>query len=154
MQRIKKTIQDFLSDDDSLPSVAPDDPVTAAASAMTDKWDCVLVMEGDALVGIFTERDFLNRVAAEQRDPATTKMRDVMTPNPEALRTHDSIAYAINRMVVRGFRNVPVTDGNGKVVSVIDVRDVMSHLNEVFGDAGGGERDKEWDAWTDIGGGA
>lgn len=155
MQSIQKTIQEFLSED-ALPAAAPDDLVTAAAATMKEKQqDCVLILDGSELVGIFTERDFLYRVTAEQRNPADTKVRDVMTPKPETLRATDSIAYAINRMVVRGFRNIPIVDDSGKPVSVLDVRDVMSHLNEVFAEVSeGGGGDGEWDEWTDIGGGA
>src|SRR6186997_2147183 len=93
---------------------------------------CALVVEGEVLIGIFTERDFLNRIAAEKRNPAEVRVRDVMTPDPEALHAHDSIAYAINRMAIRRFRNVPVVDRNRRPTSVLDVRLVMMHLLKVF----------------------
>ncbi|ACY15661.1 cyclic nucleotide-binding/CBS domain-containing protein [Haliangium ochraceum] len=155
MRSIQKPIKDFLSDE-PLAAVAPDDPVTAAIAAMKkSKWDCALVLDGDTLVGIFTERDFLYRVSAAQADPAATKVRDVMTAEPETLRPQDSIAYAINRMVVRGFRNVPIVDDDGKAVAVLDVRDVMTHLDVVFKEVQETQIvEKEWDEWTDIGGGA
>lgn len=154
MQRIQKTIDQFISDD-PLPAVAPDDQVTAAMEAMkAQRSDCVLVLDSARLVGIFTERDFLNRVTAQQRNPAETRVRDVMTADPETLRPHDAVPYAINRMVVRGFRNIPIVDGDGKAVAVLDVRDVMAHLSEVFDDLAQGKVvESEWDEWTDIGGG-
>ena len=154
MRRIQKTIDQFIADA-PLPAVTPDDQVTAAMETMkTQRLDCVLVLEGDRLVGIFTERDFLNRVTAQQRNPAETRIRDVMTAEPETLRPHDAIPYAINRMVVRGFRNIPIVDDQGKAVAVLDVRDIISHLSEVFDDLVQGKViENEWDEWTDIGGG-
>lgn len=154
--QIQTPIKEFLSGE-PIASISPDDPVTVAVETMRkNKWDCSLVLEGGKLVGIFTERDFLNRVSAEHRNPAETKLREVMTPAPETLRAHDSIAYAINRMVVRGFRNIPIVDDGDEPIAVLDVRDVMAHLSELFAEvmemqAGNG---KEWDEWTDIGGGA
>lgn len=154
MRRIQKPIKDFLSDE-PLASVGPDEPVTAAIASMkSSKWDCVLVLEEGGLVGIFTERDFLFRVSATQKNPAETKVREVMTPEPETLRAHHSIVYAINRMVVRGFRNIPIVDDDGKAIAVLDVRDVMKHLDAVFTEVQEGQGGAEWDEWTDIGGGA
>src|SRR5687767_13154872 len=93
---------------------------------------CALVVDGGVLVGIFTERDFRNWVAAEKRDPAEVRLRDVMTPKPEALRAHHGVAYAIHQMAIRKFRNVPVVDGEGRPTSVLNVRLVMMHLLKVF----------------------
>lgn len=154
MRSIQTTIDQFISDE-PLPAVAPDDPVSAAMTAMkTHASDCALVLDGDTLVGIFTERDFLNRVTAQQRAPGETRVREVMTVEPETLRAHDSIAYAINRMVVRGFRNIPIVDEGNRAVAVLDVRDVMTHLSVLFDDVAEGRRvEGDWDEWTDIGGG-
>lgn len=156
MRRIQRPIADFITPDASVVALSPDDPVSAAVEVMkAHKWDCSLVLEGGTLVGIFTERDFLYRVSAAQKNPNHTTLREVMTPNPETLRARDAISYAINRMVVRGFRNIPIVDDTGKPVAVLDVRDVMAHLTEVFAEVS--ERtvlDKEWEEWTDTGGGA
>lgn len=151
MRSIQKTIAECIARADFV-SVAPGDPVTAAVAGMRAKGtNCALVVDGDKLVGIFTERDFLQKIAAEKRDPARTSMRDVMTPEPETLRAHDSVTYAINRMAVRKYRNVPIVDRNGRPTSVLDARLVMMHLIKVFAelDQGGGDHD----AWIDIGGG-
>jgi len=151
VRSIQKTIAECIARADFV-SVAPGDPVTVAVAGMRAKGtNCALVVDGDKLVGIFTERDFLQKIAAEKRDPARTSMRDVMTPEPETLRAHDSVTYAINRMAVRKYRNVPIVDRNGRPTSVLDARLVMMHLIKVFAelDQGGGDHD----AWIDIGGG-
>jgi CBS domain-containing protein len=94
--------------------------------------DCVLVMRGDELAGIFTSRDFLNRVAAVRADPAALLLGDVMTPTPRTLRPRDPVAFAINWMAVEGFRNVPILDDSGSVLGVLTVWDVMRHLEAIF----------------------
>jgi CBS domain-containing protein len=95
--------------------------------------DCVLVVDSsDALVGIFTSRDFLNRVAAVRGDPAALALGHVMTAEPRTLRPRDGVAFAINWMAVEGFRNVPIVDDDGKVLGVLTVWDVMRHLNQFF----------------------
>lgn len=151
MRSIQKSIAECIARADFV-SVGPDDRVTAAVSGMREKGtNCALVVERGVLIGIFTERDFLRRVAAEKRDPAAVAMREVMTPEPETLHAHDSVTYAINRMAVRKYRNVPIVDRYGRPTSVLDARLVMMHLIKVFAelDQSGGEHD----AWIDIGGG-
>jgi CBS domain-containing protein len=151
VRSIQKSIAECIARADFV-SVGPDDPVTTAVNGMREKGtNCALVVERGVLIGIFTERDFLHRVAAEKRDPAAVPMREVMTPEPETLRAHDSVTYAINRMAVRKYRNVPVVDRHGQPTSVLDARLVMMHLIKVFAELDQGGR--EHDAWIDIGGG-
>jgi CBS domain-containing protein len=155
MLRIQKTIEHFMASD-PLPRVKPDDSVAAATSVMKDmRSDCVLVLDGDKLVGIFTERDFLNRVAARGRSPGDTPVKEVMTASPAMLRARDCITYAINRMAVGGYRNVPILK-DGQVRAVLSVRKVMAHLVELFSEVTGPESaagEPIVNEWTDIGGG-
>ena len=92
----------------------------------------MLIVNGDEIVGIFTSRDFLNRVAARRKDPQQLSLGEVMTPAPRTLRPRDGIAFAINWMAIEGFRNVPIVDDAGAILGVLTVWDVMRHLNEVF----------------------
>jgi CBS domain-containing protein len=154
MQKIQKTISEFLAGR-ALPRLEPGATVAAALEHLRSAGgQCVLVTEGETLVGIFTERDFVFRVAAEDRDPSTTALADVMTGEPETLRPEDCISYAINRMAVRGFRNVPIVDDGGRLVGLLSVRDVMSHLREVFAELEETEVvEDRMEEWVDIGGG-
>src|SRR5207247_2463957 len=68
---------------------------------------CVLVVEGERLVGIVTERDFIMKLG--QAD-AGRPLSDFMTPDPEVLSPDDPIVYALNKMSVGGFRHVPLVD--------------------------------------------
>ena len=149
MQRIQKTVSHFV-----VPAVTPRDPVTKAVDIMRSRRsDCALVIDQGKLVGIFTERDFAFRVAAMRLDPKKTPIKDVMTTNPETLQPRDSIAYAINRMTIRGFRNIPIVDEYGRPMSVLDIRHVMEHIAEVFDDLEEPNPEPVDDEWTDIGGG-
>lgn len=153
MPQIEKTIAEFIGDRE-LPSVAPADTVAVAVELMKSRGiDAVVVVEADKLVGVFTQRDFLNRVTAARLDVDTVRMREVMTPDPDKLRPTDCITYAINRMAVRGFRNIPIVGDDGSVLAVLTVRDVVGHLSTLFSELSSVDVEG-WDEWDDLGGGA
>jgi CBS domain-containing protein len=132
MRRLEKTIRE-IGWTHAVPRLAVTDRVSRAFDQMSrEVHDCVLVMRGDELAGIFTSRDFLNRVAAVRADPAALVLGDVMTPTPRTLRPRDPVAFAINWMAVEGFRNVPILDDAGEVLGVLTVWDVMRHLEAIF----------------------
>ena len=134
MRRLQKTIEQ-IGWTKGVPRFSKEDTVSRAFDAMSrDTHDCVLIVDGSTLVGIFTSRDFVNRVAASRKDPATLRLGDVMTPAPRTLRPRDGVAYAINWMAVEGFRNVPIIDDEGVLQGVLTVWDVMRHLEDVFDD--------------------
>jgi CBS domain-containing protein len=94
---------------------------------------CVLVVEEEKLVGIFTERDLLREVIGSKSNPDTTPIDAFMTSNPEALRPSDSIAFALNKMSLGGFRHVPLVDEAGRPVGVISVKDIVDYIADFFG---------------------
>lgn len=115
-------------------SVAPGASVRVAVDAMLhSRIGCVLVIDGPRLVGIFTERDALNRVSL-QPDALDRPISEFMTPSPETLRMGDSIAYALHSMSVHGLRHLPVVDADGRPVSIISIRDVLRLLAVRFAD--------------------
>ena len=151
MQQIQKQISEFLSDKPDL-TIAVDASVMDAVNKITaDQSECLLVVENEEVVGIFTERDFLNRVVGARLIPAETSLRNVMTVNPDILRPGDGVSYAVERMASRGFRNIPIVD-NDNPAAVLTVWDVMSHLSEVLAEVEENS-DSDLDEWTDIGGG-
>jgi CBS domain-containing protein len=84
----------------------------------------LMVVEGDRLTGIFTERDIVFRVLAEGRDVPTTHVSDVMTANPRTIDAHKAIGHALMLMYDGGFRHVPVVE-NGKPLGMISARDAL-----------------------------
>jgi CBS domain-containing protein len=92
--------------------------------------DCLLVTDGDRLVGIFTERDAVLKVAGVKLD--AFDVRDFMTRDPVVLRHDDTIAIAINKMAVGGFRHIPIVE-DGRPIGVVAARDVFRHILTVLG---------------------
>lgn len=134
MRRLQKTIEE-IGWTETVPQLAADDRVVRAFDLMSrEAHDCVLVVRGAELAGIFTSRDYVNRVAAVRGDPQLLVLGAVMTATPRTLRPRDPIAFAINWMAVEGFRNVPIVDDDGRVLGVLTVWDVMRHLTEIFDD--------------------
>src|SRR5262245_23176716 len=103
-------------------------PVRDAIRAMLDREvGAVLVERAGRVVGIFTERDVLRRVVEPQLDQGRP-VADVMTPDPETLQLDDGIAFALNRMILRGFRHVPVLDPDGSPAAVVSQREVVAYI--------------------------
>jgi CBS domain-containing protein len=84
----------------------------------------LLVVEGTRLSGIFTERDALFRVIAAGRDPATTKLADVMTPQPQTMHPDEPFVKALRIMHKRGFRHLPVVE-HGRPLGIVSARDAL-----------------------------
>jgi signal-transduction protein with cAMP-binding, CBS, and nucleotidyltransferase domain len=97
----------------------------AIARMQAEGVDCLLVTDRGALVGIFTDRDAILKVAG--RPSAALTIGDVMTHDPVILRSGDPVAVAINKMAVGGFRHVPIVD-RGEATGVVSARDVFRHL--------------------------
>jgi CBS domain-containing protein len=88
----------------------------------------VMGAKSDELVGLFTERDVVVRVAAARRDPWSTRLGDVMTARPDSLRVDDTLADVAYELQVQGFCHVPIADADGSVRHLVSMRDVLSFL--------------------------
>jgi CBS domain-containing protein len=77
------------------------------------------------LLGVFTGRDAICRIIAEGRDPHATRLRDVMTANPETMPPHVQAIEALRLMRDGGFRHVPVVDGD-RLVGVVSRGDFLA----------------------------
>lgn len=125
---MRKIVPDVINNQ-SLITVNPGDTARATAKLMHEKRiAAVLVTEGEALVGIITERDMTARVIAAGADPETTKAKDIMTADPDTLHPDDAPAQAIKMMIERNYRHLPVTDGDN-LVGMVSVRDLYAIYN-------------------------
>ena len=110
--------------------VDPSTDIDEAIRRMHDKGiDCLLVVEGGRLVGIFTDRDAVLKVAGQAL--ADRSIGALMTQDPVILRHDDPIAVAINKMAVGGFRHIPIVE-DGRPTGVVTARDVFHHLAETL----------------------
>ena len=88
--------------------------------------DCLLVCEDDRLVGVFTDRDAF--VKAVDKRLQLYKVRDFMTIDPVVLRSDDTLAVAIHKMAVGGFRHIPIVDEEQRPLAVVSAADVFRHI--------------------------
>ena len=93
---------------------------------------CALITEGGRLVGIFTERDVLMRVAGRTIDLEQAAIRDYMTAHPVTLPSDSSVAFALNCMLIEGFRHILLVDEGGYPVGVVSMRQLIEYLGEFF----------------------
>jgi CBS domain-containing protein len=91
----------------------------------------VVVTDGGRVVGIFTERDVLNRIvglALNEDLPIT----EVMMSNPKVLSPEDRIADAVRLMTDRGYRHIPLVDGGGGDAGMISARDIVEFIAQHY----------------------
>ncbi len=122
---IRKIVPDVISGQ-ALQRVTPRDTARAAAKLMREKKiAAVLVMEGERLVGIITERDMTSRVVAAGLNPETTSCAEIMTAGPDTLAPDDTASDALAMMRERNYRHLPVVTGD-RVVGMVSVRDLYA----------------------------
>jgi len=106
-------------------STSPGDTFANVARLLHDNAiSSVVVMDGDRLAGIVTERDLVNLVA-EGLDPRTTKVGDRMSTNLDTVEPRSDIAEAAEHMARLRIRHLPVVD-KGKLVGIISIRDLTN----------------------------
>lgn len=96
----------------------------AARAIEQNQIGAVVVQDKGRVVGIVTDRDLAVRVLGRMRDPASTKVVDVMTPFPATLSPNDSIADAVWMMQERNIRRIPLVEGE-RVVGMVTLDDLL-----------------------------
>jgi CBS domain-containing protein len=106
-------------------SVDADKTVLEAARFMMEHSIGALpVLRNGELVGIFSERDVMNRVVAVGRTPGTTKIAEVMTANPRGVDMNESIEECLFLMKEFGFRHLPIVSGK-ELKGLVSLRDLL-----------------------------
>lgn len=110
-------------------SIGPDMTVAAAVAKLaTERVACLLVEEEEKLIGVFTNREVLNKVALEEGS-LDRPVRDVMTRDPTYVREDDAIAAALCVMAIHGYRHVPILDADHRVLGIVSPQRVTSFLS-------------------------
>lgn len=108
-------------------SIEAERTVLEAARFMRERNIGVLpVLRNGQLVGIFSERDVMNRVVAVGRLPGTTKVSEVMTPNPKTVGAHETLENCLFLMREFGFRHLLILDA-GELNGLVSLRDILMH---------------------------
>lgn len=125
-----KTARDLFIGQD-LTVISKNETVLEAAKLMADKKiGAVPVVEGERVVGIFSERDIMNRVVAKNINPQNTTVEQVMTTELIVGAPEENIEQILVRMKQANIRHLPIVD-NGKLVGIISFRDLLqADLNE------------------------
>ena len=107
-------------------TVGSTDSVLAALRIMADKnIGFLVVLERGVLVGVLSERDCVRRAVLTNRSPEATPVADIMVRNVVTVDLAHAFADCLRLMHQHGIRHLPVVD-NGKVVTVISIRDLLS----------------------------
>jgi CBS domain-containing protein len=112
----------------------PTDTVDKAAQIMkAEEVGSVPVVEDQQtsrLIGIITDRDLALKVVAEERDPLSTRVEEVMTRNPMTCRPDDKLQRALQLMAENQVRRIPVVDGDGRIIGIIAQADIATRIGE------------------------
>jgi CBS domain-containing protein len=122
-----KTIQQLLATKkhQEVISIAPHRPVFDALVVMAEyEIGALMVLEGDKLVGIFSERDYAREVVLKGKSSKTTAVSEVMTANVISVKLGDTVEQAMTVMTEKRIRHLPVLD-NTKVVGMLSIGDLV-----------------------------
>lgn len=110
--------------------MGPDNSVAEAVAMMVERHiGAVMITQDGRLAGIFTERDVVTRIVHAGRDAATTPLSAVMTPQPETIAPDATAGEALELMVGRGCRHLPVVEQD-RIVGMVSIRDLFGAVRE------------------------
>lgn len=108
-------------------SARPDDSVRAVADLLAQKRiGAVPVVEGDSVVGIFSERDIVRLISAYGPDALDRRIDDVMTKSPVTCEPGMAVIAALSQMTQKRIRHLPVVEG-GKMVGFVSIGDLVKY---------------------------
>lgn len=111
-------------------SITPDRLVFDALIVLAEhKIGAILVLDGDKLAGIFSERDYAREVILKGRASKTTKISEVMTSVVLTATPRDTVDYAMSLLSEKRIRHLPIVD-NGKVVGILSIGDLVKETIE------------------------
>ncbi|MCS6850676.1 MAG: CBS domain-containing protein [Gemmataceae bacterium] len=126
--------------EDRVGLLEPRKPITVKADAtireaiqtmMSHSVGSLLVVDDDGrLIGVFTERDILTKIAGRPEGWMDLPVGPFMTPKPECVTSNDTLAFALHKMDIGGYRHLPVVR-EGKPEGVISVRDMLRHITQL-----------------------
>ncbi|HVP50857.1 MAG TPA: CBS domain-containing protein [Terriglobales bacterium] len=117
-------ICDLIKDNEMHTITAEQTVLEAARQMVANNIGAIPVLRDGELVGIFSERDIMTRVVAEARDPARTRVSEVMTAHPLTVDMRESIEHCMVLMKEHSFRHLPICDGK-KLKGIVSLRDIL-----------------------------
>jgi CBS domain-containing protein len=115
-------------------SVGPDESVFQAISLMADKGvGALVVIAGETLVGIISERDYARKVALQGRTSKDTPVRDIMTSPVVSVSPNQTVDECMRIVTAKRIRHLPVVQ-QGKVVGVVSIGDLVQRVISTQGE--------------------
>lgn len=109
-------------------SIEPEQTVADALQLMAEKdVGALLVLSGERLVGIVTERDVVRKLTLQGRDPSTTSVREIMTDRVLYVRPKQTLEECMALMTEKHLRHLPVVE-EGRIFGIISIRDVVAEV--------------------------
>ena len=127
----ERTIREIIAGQELLTAPASMTVAEAAKLMRQRNVGAMMVVDGDKLAGVFTERDALFRVVAAGLDVGKTPLSTVMTKNPQSIAPDRSFVQALAMMHEGRYRHLPVVE-NGRPVGMVSVRDAFGPELEAF----------------------
>jgi len=125
---VKRTVASLLESKGSdIYSIGPDDHVYAALEMMEGKRvGALVVTDGDALVGVISERDFAREMLTADGGPRDMLVSDIMTKDVFTVSPESNVGDCMAMMTDKRIRHLPVIDADGQLVGIISIGDVVS----------------------------
>ncbi|HJS03408.1 MAG TPA: CBS domain-containing protein [Variovorax sp.] len=126
-----KTVAEILKEkgDQSVHSIGPDASVYEAVALMAQKnIGALLVMEGERIVGMLSERDYARKVVLMSRSSKETRLREIMTPSVIYVHPAQSSEECMAVMTENRVRHLPVLDDHGRLVGLISIGDLVKGI--------------------------
>jgi len=112
-------------------TMAPSDTVVRAAQAMDElNVGVIPVCDGRKLVGMVTDRDIVVRGVAQEQDPRTLKLADVMSTNVRCAREDEDVDEVLHEMAGSQIRRMPVVDGQQQLVGIVSLGDIAAKVDD------------------------
>ena len=127
--------------DDSITAVNLRKPITVEGDTSVAKClelmrderiGCILVTDEKGLNGIFTERDIIRRIVGKNLSHEESEVSDYMTTDPDTLKVDAPLAFALNYMVLGGYRHVPIVDENNAPIACLSIKDIVKHFGNYY----------------------
>lgn len=125
-----KTVAEILREkaNQSVVTVSPDASVFEAVRIMAERSiGAVVVVQGDEVLGMLTERDYASKIVLQDRSSRTTKVRDIMTDSVYYVGRADTREHCMAMMTERHFRHLPVIE-DGKLIGLLSIGDLVKDV--------------------------
>jgi CBS domain-containing protein len=120
-----RIVKHLLQGKEEIYAIGPDQPVLAAIQMMADKFvGALLVMRGNELLGIVSERDYARKVILKGRSSAETPVREIMTADVISVAPTDTVHRCMRLVTDKHIRHLPVLE-DGKVLGMLSIGDLV-----------------------------